>query len=189
MDALVNDVRYAIRALLRNPGFAVVAILTLSLGIGANSAIFSVINGVLLTALPYQDAGHLYMLWEATPAGAVRLASYPSVQDWQDQDAFEVGYAHGTGLLYRGADGPEHIFVAYVSPQFFGTLRPRMTPGRSLTAADDRDAASIVISQQLWHSHFAGDSAILGRTITLGDGRFVVVGVVNAKAQYPEWDS
>ncbi|HEY2825594.1 MAG TPA: ABC transporter permease [Gemmatimonadales bacterium] len=187
MDTLINDIRYAVRALVKNPGFALVAIVTLALGIGANSAIFSVIDGVLLGALPYQDADHLYVLWETNPVGGVRLASYPSVQDWHAQSAFEVGYARGTGLLYRGADGPEHIVVAYVSPDFFGTLRPQMTLGRPLSATDDREGATIVISQQLWRSHFSSDPTILGRSITLGDNRFVVAGVVNAKAQYPEW--
>jgi predicted permease len=186
----MHDVRYALRALRRSPGFTAAAVLTLALGIGANTTIFSAVKGVLLQPLPYRDAGRVYLAVESSPTGGLRAASYPTFLDWEaQQDAFEaIGYTRGRAELYRGSDGPENRVVAYVSPGFFDALGMPAALGRVLASGDARDGGRvIVLSHRWWRSGFGGDPDVVGRTLTLGGRSYTVVGVAAAAARYPDW--
>jgi putative ABC transport system permease protein len=190
MDSLLQDLRYALRSLARQPGFTTVAVLTLALGIGANTAIFSIVNGVLLKPLPYRDAGRVYMAVESSPQAGMRLPSFPTFVDWEaEQDVFEtVGYTRGKSVLYRSPEGPKSLPTAFVSPRFFEALGLVTVLGRPLTAADARDGGrAVVLSHRLWRSWFGGDAGILGRSVTLGDASYAVVGVAAPVARYPDW--
>ena len=186
----IQDLRYAVRGLRRAPGFTAAAVLTLALGIGANTTIFSAVNGILLRPLPYRDAGSVYVALEASPAGGQRAASYPTFLDWQmQQDVFEaLGYARGRGEPYRGPDGPEDRGVAYVSRDFFEALGMPTALGRPLSRGDADDGGRVVVlSHRWWHSGFGGDPGVVGKTLTLGDGTYTVVGVAAPAARYPDW--
>ena len=186
----MQDLRYAVRGLRRAPGFTAAAVLTLALGIGGNTTIFSAVNGILLRPLPYRDAGSVYVALETSPTGGQRAASYPTFLDWEmQQDAFAaLGYARGRGERYRGPDGPETHGVAYVSRDFFAALGMPTALGRALTPDDARDGGRVVVlSHRWWHSGFGGDPAVVGTTLTLGDGTYLVVGVAAPAARYPDW--
>ncbi len=190
MDTLLQDLRFAVRALARQPWLTTVVVLTLALGIGANTAIFSIVNSVLLKPLPYRDAGRVYMALESSPQGGMRLPSFPTFVDWEaEQDVFEtVGYTRGKRVLYRSPDGPKSLPTAFVSPHFFEALGLVTVLGRPLTAADARDGGrAVVLSHRLWRSWFGGDAGILGRSVTLGDASYAVVGVAAPAARYPDW--
>jgi len=190
MDTLRQDLRYALRSLARQPGFTTVAVFTLALGIGANTAIFSIVNGVLLKPLPYRDGGRVYMVVESSAQGGMRLPSFPTFVDWEaEQDVFEtVGYTRGKSVLYRSPEGPKSLPTAFVSPRYFEALGLVTVLGRPLTAADARDGGrAVVLSHRLWRSWFGGDAGILGRSVTLGDASYAVVGVAAPAARYPDW--
>jgi predicted permease len=190
MSDLLLDLRHAVRGLGRAPGFTAAAVLTLALGIGANTAIFSGVKGVLLQPLPYRDAGRLYLAMESSPTGGLRAASYPTFLDWEaQQDAFAaIGYARGRPELYRGADGPENRGVAYVSPGFSEALGLPTALGRPLAPDDAQNGSrAVVLSHRWWRSGFGGDPAVVGRPVTLGRRSYTVVGVAAPAARYPDW--
>jgi putative ABC transport system permease protein len=182
----------AIRAAARRPGFSLVVVLTLALGIGANTAAFSLINSIVLRPLPYPDSRRLYTLFEQDSLGATRrLASYPTFLDWQAQQAvFEgLAYVHGTGLPYQTGDLSGLFLSAFVSNQFFPTLGVPALLGRVLGPDDyrDGDVNVVVLSHHAWRSSFGGDSGVIGRTVTLANQPFVVVGVMPPTFAYPVW--
>jgi len=190
MSELVRDLRHAVRALRRAPGFTAAAVLTLALGIGANTAIFSAVKGVLLQPLPYRDPGRLYLAMESSPTGGRRAASYPTFLDWEaQQDGFAaLGYTRGRSELYRGPDGPESRGVAYVSPGFVEALGLPTVLGRPLAPDDARDGGrAVVLSHRWWRSGFGGDPAVVGKPVTLGGRSYAVVGVAAPAARYPDW--
>lgn len=181
MDGLFHDLRYAIRTLRRSPGFTTVAVLTLALGIGATTAIFSVVDGVLLRPLPYTDVDRLFALYEATPRGDLRLASYPTFRDWGERtDAFEaMAYIRGEELSLRRDEGTQRLLSAYVSPEFFEVLRTRPLLGRTLGSADHAgDARAVVLSSHLWRQAFDGDPAVIGGRLETLQGSYTVIGVM-----------
>lgn len=190
MDTVLQDLRFAVRTLRRSPGFTLAALLTLGLGIGANSAIFSLVNGVLLRPLPYGDDGRLFFAFEQSTQNGSRLPSYPTFRDWEAaQNVFSgIAYTRGAAALHRGPDGPEHFLVAFVSPQFFSTLQAGVHLGRMLAPDDDREGGHvIVLGYRLWRRKFGGDPQILGRSVALDDATYTVVGVAAEAVRYPGW--
>jgi putative ABC transport system permease protein len=191
MRELWQDLRYALRQVKNNPGFTAAAVLTLALGIGSNTAVFSLVNGVLLRPLAYTDAGRLYTLLEQRPPDDARLASYPTFQDWHAQiDAFDkLAYVRGLTMIFRSPDGPEQILAGYVSDDFLAAAGGRPILGRGFQPEEYRAGASpvAVISHRLWQRRFGGDPAALGQQITLGDAGYTIVGVMPAGFAYPEW--
>ncbi len=194
LDDLRQDARFAARTLVRNPGFACVAMLTLALGIGANTAVFSLVQTVLLRPLPFADPDRLVVLWEDfTGRGGPRevQASPANFLDWREQNRTFEGMAAIDGLLQTfnltGAGEPERLSGARVTGNLFGVLGLQPVAGRTLVPDDDRAAAepTAVISEGLWRRRFGADPALIGRTIRLNDILYTVVGVVPGHFQFP----
>jgi putative ABC transport system permease protein len=192
MDTLLADLRYAVRTLRKSPGFATAAILTLALAVGSNTAVFSVVNGVLLRPLPFAEQDRLFMLAEQSRQGAFRPPSYPTFLDWRAQSsAFaDVAYVRGGGQRLAGPDGVQSLVASAVSTGFFATLGERPLFGRLFTPDEERAGAHVaVLSYALWQARFGGDPHILGKTLSLTAGVFTVVGVLPHDMAYPPWAS
>jgi len=191
METLLKDISYGVRTLLKSPGFTVVAVIALTLGIGANTAIFSVVNSVLLRPLPYSDPSRLMQLWEASVnRGRKEMpASYPNFADWRDQNhVFEqvVAYTDWSFNL-TGSGEPERIRSAIVSPAFFSILGINPIRGRVFLSGEDEKGKDlvVVISESLWQRRFNSDPNIVGRSLNLDDKSFTVVGVISRGVQAP----
>jgi putative ABC transport system permease protein len=188
MGFLAQDLRYALRALLRAPSFSLVAVLTLALGIGANSAMFSVVNAVLLTPLPFKVPKNLVIVWERNgprhrDQNVVSPANY---LDWKDRATSFSDFAAftWTGMTLTG-ESPERVSGRAVTANFFRTLGMEPLLGRGFTAEEDAPGGPrvIVLSYGLWQRRFAGDSSIIGRAIPIAGGNALVVGVMPAAFQ------
>jgi predicted permease len=194
MGTLLQDLRYGVRGLVKSPGFALVAVIVLALGIGANTAIFSVVNAVLLRPLPYQDPGKLVQVWHVPPAKSfpgmtefdVSAANY---LDWRDQNhVFEqlAIYTYAT-LNLSGKGQPESVTSAVVSPNFFSTLRVRTLFGRAIAPGEDQHghANVVVLSHAFWREHFGSDPGIVGQNVTLNQQSYTIVGVMPSRFEMP----
>jgi predicted permease len=181
---LGRDLRYAGRALRRSPGFTAAAVLTLALGIGSTTAVFSIVDGVLLRPLAYPDAERLHTLFEAQPQGQMRSASYPTFQEWRRRaEPFaRMAFVRGEDVLVRGTEGPQRFVGAYISSDYFGVMGTRPLLGRTPSAG--REA---VLSHKLWKKYFAGESSAVGRTISTREGPLTIVGVMPAGFVAPIW--
>jgi putative ABC transport system permease protein len=194
-DAFLLDLRYGARLLARSPGFAAVAVLALALGIGASTAISSVIDGVLLRPLPYPDAGRLVMVSRhfarsAFPYGPLCLADY---LDWRAGNrAFEDPAAFGQRRFdLTGTGEPEQVAGAEVTAEFFSALRVRPLLGRVFGPGEDGPARQrlAVLSESLWRRRFGGDPRVVGQAVDLDGNRSTVVGVMPGGFHYPRQDS
>jgi len=180
---VVRDVRYALRTLRKQPAFAAVAILTLALGIGANSAIFALVDGVLLRPLPYDQPDRLVMLSERSATSAKDPVSPLNLLDWHQRNrTFDVIAAYTPnvgGMVMTGADGlAENVSRQWVTAGFFDVLGVRPLVGRTFLPADDTGRAKVVVlSEALWRARFDGDPSVVGRDIRLDGQPFSVVGV------------
>jgi putative ABC transport system permease protein len=189
MNTLWQDLRFAIRTFVKQPGFAMVAIITLALGIGANSAIFSVINGVLLKPLPFKQPENVVKLWESMANGFQGSVSAPNLKDWREQNTVFTRIAayqfQNFGL--ESKDAPERVRAATVSAEFFDVLGVPPQLGRTIAEGEDQEGKHrvAVLSDQLWQSKFAGDRGIVGKTILLGGENYTVIGVMPANFRYP----
>src|SRR5512146_2316604 len=194
MDTLWQDLRYGFRMLGKAPGFTVVAVITLALGIGANTAIFSVVNGALLRRMPYRDSDRLMMLFHAYPKLNLPRASVSplafdyyrqNVRSLDDLAAF-TGYRGPENLT--GAGAPERVRSILVTGKFFPVLGVEPMLGRAIAPADDQPGSNrvVVLSYALWKQRFAGDAGVLGRDITLDGNNYTVVGVMPPSFQYPQ---
>ena len=183
MDTLIQDLRYAVRALKRAPGFTLVVVLTLALGIGANTAIFSVVNGVLLTPLPYRDPGRLVVVWERKGTSIHNVVNPANYMDWHDRATSFSGLSamSWSGLTFAG-DRPERVRGRAVTPDFFSVVGAAPLLGRTFSADEARPGAppAIVLSEGLWRRRFGGDSAILGHAVPIAGGTARIVGVMPA---------
>jgi putative ABC transport system permease protein len=193
MNTLFQDLRYGVRMLLKKPAFTFIAIITLALGIGANTAIFSVVNAVLLRPLPYAEPERLVAVWETNkknPAGRSSV-SYPNFFDWRTQSqCFERMASYYTNsMTLTGVPTPVNIRSAVVSAELFALLGARPQQGRLFLAEEDKPGNSTgraaIISQSLWHRQFSNDPNIVGRPVTLSGKVFNIVGVMPAGFQYP----
>ena len=188
MSSGLHDLRYAGRALLKSPGFTTVAVLTLALGIGANTAIFSVVNGVLLKPLPFHEAERLVQVFEVT-RGGLGTASPPNFTDWRaDNTVFrEMGAYTATAGVLGGSGDPQRIAGAAVTGGFFPVLAEAPTIGRAITETDAvvGQGRVVVLGHALWQRRFGGDPGITGRTVQLDGGDYTVIGVMPAGFEYP----
>jgi putative ABC transport system permease protein len=178
--------------LLRRPGFTLVAVITLALGIGANTAIFSVVNTVLLRPLPYEEPERLVMIWETNLKSGIKEepASIPNFSDWREQSqAFEAMGAFATSLpiLSSGTGEPERIQSGIVSAGFFSTLRAKAALGRTFLAEENQPEKNrvVVLSYALWQRRFGADPNIIGQSLTLNGNAHTIVGVMPADFQHP----
>ena len=197
MDALVRDFRYAARAFLRSPGFWAVAAITLALGIGANTAILSLVHTVLLKPLPYRDPSRLIVAWDTYLPQDKLLPMFPKIgvappelELWQQQhDVFEdtAWYRYVPYEMALSAPGAEalSIHAGFCSTNFLRVLGAPPALGR--TFADDEPPNSALISGHLWRTHFAADPGVAGRTVRLNDDIFTVIGIMPAGFSFPDW--
>ena len=183
MGTLMQDLRYAARMLLKNAGFTAVVVVTLALGIGANTAIFSVVNGVVLKPLPYSDPDRLVMVWETSqkwkrPRGSV---SYPNFADWRQQSTVfeQMGTFSRKIVTLTELDPPEAVVCARVSAGLFPTLGVQAALGNLFHPADDlAGAENVVLSDSVWRRRLGGNPDIIGQTIALGGTARTVRGVL-----------
>src|SRR3954468_19139417 len=185
---MFTDLRHAIRLLLKSPGFSVLIVIVLALGIGANTAIFSIVNGVLLKPLPFADAGRLVAL-AITVRGEPHDSAYPDVLDWRAQ-AKTVDHlsAYATGAVTLTGHGEAvSLPMTVVTPDIFALLGVAPVAGRVLRPADDLHGAerTAVISETLWDRSFARDASIVGKTVLLDGDAIVIVGVMPARFEFP----
>ena len=183
METLIGDIRHALRVLRHSPGFALTAIAVLALGIGASTAIFSVVNAVLLEPLPFPDPDRIVFLQNSSPQGNFGAASVPKFNVWHKQTqvlddiaAYDTG---GPGINLTG-DRPEQIKGIHVSREFFSLFGIRTKVGRTFTADEDRPEGGklAVLSEGLWQRRYGSDPAIVGKSIELGGEPYTVIGVV-----------
>jgi putative ABC transport system permease protein len=194
LDSLLQDVRFGLRMLRKSPGFAAIAILTLALGIGANTAIFSVVNAILLRPLPFPDPGRLMIVWHTPPQksfpGVSRFVVSPAnYLDWSHENhVFEQMAAIGFGSFnLTGMGQPESVTGASVSADFFSVLRFRPGLGRGFVADDDRPGHGnvVVVSHAFRQTHFGANENVLGKSIKLDDKSYAIIGVMPPKFDFP----
>lgn len=182
LESLLQDVRYGLRMIVRSPAFSAIAILTLALGIGVNTAIFSVVNGVLLNPLPFHDGNQLVSLFEEIPNFKNGSISYPNFKDWRQMNHSFSGIAayRSTGFDLTGQGVPEHLHGEMISAGFFEILGMNPLLGRTFTADEDRLGANptVMISEALWRRRFGSARDIIGRQLILDGESRSVVGVV-----------
>jgi putative ABC transport system permease protein len=192
LENFLRDVRYAWRTLLRNPGYAAVAVVTLGLGIGANTAIFTVINGVLLQPLPYAQAGQIVHLDQtASKLGPDPLGlSVQEVRDYREQNHVfsDVAEYHSMTFTMLGGKQPERVVTGVVSANYFDVLGVKPVLGRFITPADESVNAPpvLVLTYAYWMKEFGGDRKILGRTVEMNDRVHTVIGVLPPLPEYPD---
>jgi putative ABC transport system permease protein len=191
MDNLLKDIRYGLRSLWNRPGFTAIAVVTLALGIGANSAMFSTVNAVLLRPLSYPEADRIVLLEGVNPAAGITQSnmSIPDFADWQNQNqVFEqlAGFVTGGSLLTRG-DETERVRGTGVTADFFPLFRTAPIKGRTLQADDAQKGRDpvVVLSYGLWQRRFGGASNVVGSTVMLSGKSTTVVGVMPAGFDYP----
>jgi putative ABC transport system permease protein len=195
METLLKDVRYGIRSLLKRPALTAIAVITLALGIGANSAIFSVVNAIVLRPLPYRDSDRLVVIWGSLHnTGLEEIeVSAPEFKDFTDQcKAFQEIAAYVTdGFNLTGVDRPERLSGASVSASLFSTLGQDALHGRTFLAEEDQfeHARVVILSHALWQRLFAADPAIINKTINLDGRPTTVVGVMPAGFHFPDKDT
>ena len=188
----MNNLRLAFRQLIKNPAFAAVAIITLALGIGANTAIFSIVNAVLLRPLPYPDADRIMVLNESSGPGQDYSVALPDYFDWQkDNTVFEhLAATHKESRNLSGIPGrdPERISCASVTRNFFNIVGLPPEIGRTFSEDEDKvdPPPVVVISDRLWRRVFNADPSVLGRSITLHDKNYTVIGVMPLQVTSPQ---
>ena len=182
MPTFVQDMRFGLRTLAKNPGFTAVALLALALGIGANTAIFSVVNGVLLRPLPYPDPERLMMIYEKTTDFNQSSVSYPDFLDWQRENRSFIDMAcfRRNDFNFTGSGQPEHLQGEHVSAGLLTVLGVNPVLGRNFLSQEDREGAGgvVILAYTLWQKQFGGDSHILGKTLTLNAKSYTVIGVL-----------
>ena len=186
-----GDVANAWRAVVRRPGFTLAVVLTLGLGIGANTAVFSLIDSVILSPLPYGDSGELYSIFEQHTSGRRRLPSYPTFQDWTRQaDGLSgLAFARGAPVTYEAEGHSGFLLGSFVTERFFDVLGVKAELGRVLTADDHQAGAegAVVLSHRAWERWFASDPDILGTILVAEDIAYSVVGVMPPSFAFPDW--
>ena len=189
MDSIIKDLRFAVRGLLKRPGFVAVAVITLALGIGGSTSIFTVVDAALLRGLPYKQPDRLYHLWEKTPQEqfSKREFSYPDYQDYQQNNVFE-GLAAYTGgrVLLSGVGDPEFVGGPRVSANFFSVLGVDPIIGRTFQTGEDQPGGPkvAVLNYGLWQRRFGGDPNVIGRALTINGASYTVVGVLPQSFQF-----
>lgn len=192
-DVLRHDLRYTFRTLARSPGFALTAILVTALGIGANTAAFSVADFVLIRPLPFADPGSLVKLWEHPEGGGRFELSPPNYRDYQEQNRSfsEMGAFHNTSVNLVGQGEPQRLTGEAMTADVLPMLGVKPLMGRIFSAADQQadDNSNVILSYGLWQRNFGGDAAILGQRILLDGDPHVVIGVMPRDFHFPNADA
>ncbi|HEU4413538.1 MAG TPA: ABC transporter permease [Candidatus Angelobacter sp.] len=196
MTKMMQDLKYGLRVLRKSPGFAAIAMLVLGLGIGANTAIFSVINAVLLRPLPYRDPSRLVHVWHVPPPKSfpgITLFSVSAANylDWKKQNSVfsDMSIYSGASVTLTGGDKPEFVVGSAVSSSFFSILGADPLLGRTFLPGEDTAGKDheVVLTYELWQSRFGGDRSIVNKTIMMNDEPYTVIGVMGPKVRQPEY--
>jgi predicted permease len=184
LDEFLQDLRFALRTLRKSPGFTAVAILTLALGIGANTSLFSVVNAVLLNPIPYPHPEQLVMLHESKPNFRTGSISYPNFRDWQhDNHSFsQVAVVRGTSFTLTGLGEAEELRAQFISSDYFSLLGVQPVLGRFFASGEDEIGAApiVLITENFWHRKLSGSPDVIGKTFNLDGKAFTIVGVTPA---------
>ncbi|HEV2843448.1 MAG TPA: ABC transporter permease, partial [Thermoanaerobaculia bacterium] len=195
METFVQDLKFAGRTLLKRPAFTFIAVLTLALGIGANTAIFSVVSSVLLRALPFENTERLAVIWASFPELAAKMG-FPdklpvapgTFYDWKEAKSFEkMAMVRADRVTLVGEGEPELLGAVSVTGEFFQVLGAQALVGRTLQPADDESGkgTTAVLSHALWQRRFGGDPKVVGKTVRLNGRPFIVAGVMPADFVFP----
>jgi putative ABC transport system permease protein len=189
MDTFFKDLRYGLRTLLKRPGFSIIAIATLAIGIGASTTIFTVVDAALLRGLPYRQPDRLYHLWERPPQQeySKREMSYPDYQDYQQNNVFEGLAAYtGGGAILSGMGEAESIAAPRVTANFFSVLGVDPIIGRAFQPGEDKPGTPkvTVLTYSLWQRRFGGNPNVIGQAVTINGESHTIVGVLPASFQF-----
>src|ERR1035438_511730 len=189
MQTLLQDLRYAVRQLWKSPGFTLAAVLTLTIGIGANTAIFSLMDGVVLRPLAVPDMDRVVTVAEQHDRGGYEQVALANYQDWVGQSrSFETLAVRSSADMSLTGDGDAaHVETALTSASFFSVMRAQPLMGRLFTEAESqpgRDSVA-VLNYGFWQRRFAGDPAVLGKKVELDQRTYTIVGVMPKNVQYP----
>ncbi len=189
IDSVTTDIRFALRTLRKNPGFTAIVMVTLALGIGATTAIFTLVDAIMLRPYPYADMDRIVMVAETTRTGQMLSIAWANFQDWREQNqVFEhLGIYRGTVINLTGGDQPERLIASLVSSDVFKALGLQAEIGRVFTSDEDRPGPPrvTVVSERFWRSHLGGDASAVGRTLVLDGEPHTVVGVMPAGMRFP----
>src|SRR5437588_7053612 len=193
METLFKDIRYGLRSLLKRPGFTAVALITLALGIGANTAIFSLVNAVLLRPLPFAEPDRLVWMWGKTRNGGMRASVSPlDFLDYRKQnqtfEEFAAAFSIPLPMNLSGSGEPERLSAAAVTGNYFQAMGVKPALGRTFLRENEspgRDQVA-VLSYGLWRKRFGGDPAIVNKTVTLDGKAFEVIGVMPRDFSFPQ---
>jgi putative ABC transport system permease protein len=189
---VLRDVRYAVRMLLRNPGFTTIALLTFAVGIGINTAVFSVFNGVLLRPLPYPDAERITMMWLDNRVQGIKedIGSYPNYRDWREQNTTyeHVAAYTGASMTMTGSEEPERLSAAQTTANFFAVMGIQPVLGRVFNEDQEKvgNDAVVVLSHGLWQRKFGGTADVIGKTIVLNGRAHEIIGVMAPELDLPQ---
>lgn len=190
MDSLIKDIRYGLRGLLKHPGFTAIVVITLALGIGASTAIFSVVDSVLLRRLPYRTAERIVAIQELNPAGKRTQITSANFLDWRAQNTVfdQLAAFRTTTTNLALADQPERIDLAQTNANFFDVFGITPQYGRLFIPQDEQAGHDLVavVSHTLWQRRFGADPALIGRQITLDGTNYTVIGIAPSGFQYPD---
>ncbi len=187
-ETLLQDVRYGLRQLRRSPGFTTVAVVTLALGIGGTTAVFSIVDAVLLHGTPYHNPAQLVEIRARNPQGVPDSVSTADFHDWQAQTKPQVfedlaAYESWKFLVLTGVGDPDEVWVSQVSTNLFHLLGANAILGRNFAV---NETQSVLLSEDYWHSHFAADPKIIGKTVALDGKPYTVIGVAPANLEFPD---
>jgi len=190
MDIFLQDLRFGIRGLLRRPAFSIVAAVTIALGIGANTAIFSVVNAVLIRPLPYREPDRLALIWGTQGKTHQQGVVYADYVDWRTRthSFSEMGAFRGQSVTFTGGDSPERLIGDFVSASFLRVIDLKMSQGRAFTDAETEVATKApvaVVSYDAWQNRFGGERNMLGKAITLNGTTFTVIGITTPHPEVP----
>ena len=191
MRNFVQDLRYGIRTLIKNPSFTIVSVLSLAIGIGAVSSVYSMISATLIHPVPYEDSERLVAVkLFHIPTGNEHSTSYPAFQDWAEQNTVfsHMSVVSSGSYNLTGPEGPQRARVGYISSDFFPALREELAAGRNFYPEEDviGNTNVAIISHKLWNSRYDLDESIVGKAITLDGDSFTVVGVANPEFKFLE---
>jgi putative ABC transport system permease protein len=181
METIIQDLRYSLRTIFKSPGFAVIAVLTLAVGIGANTAIFSVVQAALLRSLPYKDVDRIVYVSETNPESTarVRQGSYPDYLDWKQTSGFQFAAGYGGAGFFVGTESPERIFGGRITADFFKVLGVEPVLGRHFTVEEENGQGSpVIVTHGFWRRRMGSDPNVIGRPLVLSGMVYTIAGVL-----------
>ena len=188
MHTLIQDLKFALRGLIKRPGFTLIAVMTLALGIGSSTAIFSVVDAAMIKGLPYQQPDRLYHMWERTSQKDFdqREFSYPDYQDYLQNKVVDIAAYTGGGTILNGNGTSERVFAPLVSANFFSVLGVQPIKGRTFQTGEDKQSGPqlAVVTYPFWQSHFGGTENVVGQQLNLAGQTYWIIGVLPKSFQF-----